>query len=135
MRKSGHIYVEIYGHNIHLVWDCKVAEYRRFAKSKGIIDSMAEDSNGRCLSGESATIIWIQKWEEETYDMATLSHECIHAAVMILRDRGIDPMACKEEPLAYLQGWIFQKCMDLILGYEKKQNRLNGSKRRVSKPA
>jgi hypothetical protein len=66
-------------------------------------------AGGKCLMMESdqgrIVIIWIRKKS----DMASLVHECVHAANFTLDAINADPTFENDEPQAYLVEAIFRK--------------------------
>lgn len=54
------------------------------------------------VGGDVDKIVWLPKWDE-----CVLVHECVHAADLILRDKGVDDV--RGEMRAYLAEYLFGK--------------------------
>lgn len=59
-------------------------------------------------------IIWLPKVPKKIEELATLSHECIHATHAILEDRGIDWTAQNDEVVAYTQAYLFKEILTAL---------------------
>lgn len=63
-------------------------------------------------------------WTREE-DIAALTHECLHAASIILRNRGVSFAKESEEVYAYLQEWIIMKIINKHNKLKEKKNESN----------
>lgn len=86
-------------------------EFAKYMDRKGCDVYELGGSMGLCLEyvddeGVKQWVLW-----SETGDLETLSHEAVHAAVLILKDRGIPLVTAdnNSETLAYMVGDIVQK--------------------------
>jgi len=55
-------------------------------------------------------LIWVRKKS----DIASLVHECVHAAQAVLVHRGIDCNEVGSEPMAYYIQYVFNKCREVL---------------------
>lgn len=55
---------------------------------------------------DSEYVIWVRG-----NDLATLAHECLHIANMILDAKGIIPSFSNDEAQAYLMNYLINKCL------------------------
>ncbi len=68
-------------------------------------------ADGICIQSDygDGTTKFILGWM--TKDPAVLAHECVHLAQFILLRAGIDPRDSNGETMAYLVGWLVDKCL------------------------
>lgn len=62
--------------------------------------------------GGNALVLWFPMSFKATDgdDLATLAHECFHAAEMVLRNRGLKLSDESDEAYAYYVGYVFREC-------------------------
>lgn len=96
------------------------------------------------INGASFVVVWMPKFEWSLMDIETLSHECIHASVMVMRMSGERPKIFStrnetdvdDEGLAYRQSSMF---VSMLKKLAKKQQRMyrsaDKSRKRSSKSA
>lgn len=94
-------------------WFCigwKPLEFDKFFKKKFGFDMDSAGKGGftaYCNDGKKEVIvIWVHPKELKS---GALAHECVHAANMTLKERGVKPDFENDEPLAYLVGTLFEK--------------------------
>lgn len=86
--------------------------------------------------GHSFVVIWMPSFSWTLDDFETLSHECIHASVMVMRMSGVkakmfDAKTDEEvddEPLAYRSSFMFSTCLTELI---RKLNKI--IKKRIKK--
>ena len=84
------------------------------------IASFFEDENfdywhGACFTSEAGITVWVNSEPVGIpHFVATLSHECLHAAWNMLYYKEIEVKHENHEVLAYLQGFIFGKCFEKL---------------------
>ena len=91
--------------------------------------------------GAGFVVIWMPKFEWSVTDMETLSHECLHAAVMVMRMSGQRPkiFSSKEEEevddegLAYRQSSMFASILKALARKQQKAYRKAVSAKRRSR--
>ncbi len=65
--------------------------------------------------GGHASVIWIPNWDKTIDIRGTLVHECVHAAVRILHDKGVPIRIENDETLAYLTQYLFKECLSFAV--------------------
>ncbi|BAN92360.1 hypothetical protein X534_gp49 [Ralstonia phage RSB3] len=71
-----------------------------------LADASCEGCDGMAASTADG---WVLGWFDG--NPATLVHECVHVALWLLADVGIDPQAERGEPMAYLVDSMFTRCL------------------------
>jgi len=64
--------------------------------------------------GQSVIIYSYMRDPNDTDQISSLSHECLHAAIFILNQKGVMDDDCGFEALTYLHDWIFHTMLDAI---------------------
>lgn len=83
--------------------------------------------------GHSFVIIWLPKFEWKLDDFETLSHECLHATIMVMRMSGVkskifsaeDNENCDDEGVCYSQSSMFRGILSELI---KRQTKLISKK-------
>ena len=88
------------------------AELQRVCDKHGV-DEPEKHADGICIQADWNTgrTQFILGWM--TKDAAVLAHEAVHLAQFILIRAGIDPRDSNGETMAYLVGWIVDKCLKI----------------------
>lgn len=71
---------------------------------------------GAYLNNPEANLYCIVLSKDVTIN--TISHECFHAVMHILREKGIVYSAKSEECFAYVLGWLVDQVMQVFLEYQ-----------------
>ena len=81
------------------------------ACNKHGVEEPDKNTDGICIQADfsSGRTQFILGWM--TKEPAVLAHEAVHLAQFILIRAGIDPRDSNGETMAYLVGWIVDKCM------------------------
>lgn len=70
---------------------------------------------GKCFGYKGGPYtIWVESGLKTKELISTLAHECLHAASLILRDRGFSPDADHDEPLNYLFEYLFGEALKKV---------------------
>lgn len=118
----GWFYCDIYGENVHILWDVTAAQVSAYMKREFGITYDKPLTPGRCIevvkkdgSSPSVQVIALAKWVNSPYYIGNLSHEAFHCADHILSARGFRLDDEHSEAHAYLVGWIVDQCMQIIM--------------------
>ena len=92
-------------------------QLRRYTKDNGLVDIGGEFPchMGHVLCGEGGdpySIIWLKSWSSTLEEHGALVHECIHACMACLEDRGV-PLSMQHgghEALTYLVEDLYKQC-------------------------
>ena len=106
---------DVFEFRVHLLVPCTRKQFSQYAHK--IIGERVDisDAGGICLSTIDHVVVGIQDWDGgDAHDIATLSHELIHAASQSLLFRGIKPGPETEEVMAYLQGSLLRRSLQLL---------------------
>jgi hypothetical protein len=68
-------------------------------------------------------------WVRDPQAIDILAHECIHLAVRVLYDRGINITVKNDEPLAYYHNYLFRTLWNEMLCYNERRAK-RGSKKK-----
>lgn len=118
---------KVYGYTILFMFS-EYDEYRKYMKEKHDCDIGEQSNNG----AESASYndkkgnpiafetIWMPEFNiNNVNNIATLSHECLHTAIRILTNAGINITDSNSEPLCYLHSSIFARSMRKLKKYKE----------------
>jgi len=121
----GQFYDECWQSNIYLLWPCNVEQLNAFTgRNFGCQDSLAGDEfAGWCVNFKtvraSGQVIALREWNGGTpEDIATLTHECFHAAEYILEGK-VGHSDATSEVFAYLLGSLVRRCLASMQGNKK----------------
>jgi hypothetical protein len=122
--KLGQFYDECWQSNIYLLWPCNVEQLNAFTgRNFGCQDSLAGEFAGWCVNFKtvraSGQVIALREWRGTPEDIATLTHECFHAAEYILEGK-VGHAEATSEVFAYLLGSLVRRCLTVIEENEKK---------------
>lgn len=83
----------------------------------------AESENwfGAYLNNPEANLYCIVLAKDVTIN--TISHECFHAVMHIMKEKGIVYSAKSEECFAYVLGWLVEKVLDVFLEYKNQKKK------------
>jgi len=108
------------------------SEFRKYLKKKYEVE-ISEASDGNLLGGETwalkrngrfQTYIWLANWDSTYNAVSCLMHECIHAAMGVLRMVGVPVTVDEHETLAYYASAIFTEAhMKLDKAFPLKKKR------------
>ena len=112
-RKPEWHYCELYkmNFNFHIGWTQK--QFEKYASEEYNHDRDYSSCNGVRLriedmdTGAVSSVIWVRNKN----DYSGLAHECIHSALCILEERGIDARDSHGETLCYLVEYIMKAAM------------------------
>lgn len=90
----------------YLGW--KPEEFKDYTNYNGPMDA----ANGKCIEWSNKEGQIIKIWTKRKTDLGSLMHECIHAAVWTLQNRGVLADWDNDEPLTYLAQEIFEAAID-----------------------
>lgn len=114
-KKPHWFYHDMYHFNFYFCPEFTKQEYERAVNENfpGVFYECEKFADGTTTEiimndGRTAAFIHIKKCD----DLSALVHECVHAAHVLMRHRGIKQDLNNDEPEAYLTEWIFQRCMD-----------------------
>jgi hypothetical protein len=57
------------------------------------------------------SFIWLSSFEWTIGDLATLTHEILHAVFKILEDAGVKPCDASDEAYTYYAGWLMAQAL------------------------
>jgi hypothetical protein len=113
--------VPIYMCHILFVGDCdadRATDVIYRYKNKHIRVEFDNNLLGCCVGSGGDVFVWVKDLERGS----VVIHELYHAAVMVMRNKGIPISEDTEEVTAYLLGWMKKKIMDKV--YEKRNSKL-----------
>jgi hypothetical protein len=67
--------------------------------------------SGAAIPLDSGVAIWVESFGKDWE--AVLCHEAIHAANIILEQKGVEVSTKNDEALTYLAQWIFSRCFPI----------------------
>lgn len=96
-----------------------IAYYRRVFRVSG--DLSIHDCKGVTLTADNnAHLIFMPCWENDVDCFSVLSHESVHVANRVLQQIGCKQFGWdNDEPLAYLQSYVFENCLKRVLPKKK----------------
>lgn len=75
------------------------------------IESEVEESSGCCNMGEDLIVLWLPALETFE-DIATLTHECLHATAFLLNFSSVPFTESSEEVYAYYIAWMVKSVLE-----------------------
>lgn len=110
MKKPKHWYCELYRFNVYYCvrwYPAEISEY--MFKMYGLEKDYAKLGGTCLLLNDPIVVIWTHPTDK---DRSFLVHECVHAANIILSQRGVQPSYGNDEAQAYLAEIIFRKAIE-----------------------
>lgn len=117
MKKPLWFYDEIYRQNFYVFYGWHDWEFQSHIKKKYDFDIDARGFHGKChhlinrSEGRDVILIYVRR-DKKSVMQITLAHECIHAANMILQDRGVITDQTNDEAHAYYVSWLMRKVLE-----------------------
>lgn len=116
----GWFYCELYGENIHLLWNVTTEQLQKFLKRKFKCNEKITLQEGKTLEMKGVNsrcqVIVLRYWRGESVSHNILAHEAFHCAEHILGAAGIKLTEDTVEAYAYMVGYIVDQCVQIITG-------------------
>lgn len=109
LRKPYWFYDDVYRLNYYFMPGFTKEEIEMAIKKNSSLDyecSELDGYGGKCIQVMGNIYLWV----DCKSNVATLAHECLHAAHLILRQKGVD-VTTNDEALAYYLEFIMRKCL------------------------
>lgn len=115
MKPAWH-YDETFQENYWFFLGWPIQETEKYLRKYFEFTLTLESKAGTCIefqkdNGTRLIAIWMQKKPKGAYWLGTLAHECIHAANMTLKHKGVHPDFEDDETQAHLASAIFGKAL------------------------
>lgn len=112
---------ELFLFNFRLVWPVNKDSLAKYVldEFEQVLEIRNPNFGAKCLVIEqekgNSYLVAIREWAGSSDDHATLAHECSHAAMFILADRGVYVTPSNDETLAYLTGYLVRRCLNQLM--------------------
>jgi hypothetical protein len=113
-------YCELYNASAVLFIGSK-KKFNKFAQKEFGFKVAGKDGADGCMShlasedGDEVFLIWLNKFDGGADGIGLLSHECVHAALELMDDRGLPISLENEECIAYLSQFFLWKFLKELL--------------------
>jgi hypothetical protein len=119
-RRRGQVhwfYDEVYRENYYVLYAYKPYALIDFAKGeKGEeLNEPPDHIGGAFWGGREASYIWIgeEGAKSDLHFASVIAHECSHAAIRLLSDKGVETHPENDEPFCYYLGYLVRKVTEL----------------------
>lgn len=102
--------------NVHLVWPVTSIQFRDYVR-RALKNPDYKDPGSftaMCHTEGEDVVVGFKQWVGSNEDLGTLVHELWHATFHVLVSRGVQISEENEEPFAYLQNSLFDKCIAML---------------------
>lgn len=116
-----HLWDDVLSENFHLLVPCGRADLNAFAKKRWGVELEGGEFSGHCVhlvnerrNTSRIVIALAGPWKGDAYDLGTLAHECVHAALYALEPRGVKVRGDEQEMLSYLTGSLLRRFVEAL---------------------
>jgi hypothetical protein len=107
--------LEIYRHAMWLISPCTPEEALGWLKKKvpeglDVADAF-ENSDAMTITSSIGELVFLPDYKDSPACISTLVHELTHVAKNVLNSRGVQEKEETEEVLAYMIGYLTEKCI------------------------
>ena len=115
-KKHDFVYVDVYKALVYVSFDRKHFE-KGLMDRFGVEHSVDFGNAGQCsmLIDDDGAVMFTIFADKDDFNLGTLVHECVHCAMFILGNRGVEIDADNHEALTYLTQHLFEKCHEIYL--------------------
>ncbi len=83
---------------------------------KSLLDMKLDDGvGGQCatdsINGTVVSVIWVPEFAITPFQLGILTHECLHACLLTLRERGQGVHTDDHEHLTYFHQFVFERIL------------------------
>lgn len=110
--------------DVRLLIGADIALVKRYLRDQGVsrpkVKPLAGGTYMDVVDGDykQHLIVLPRGWEPTIFHLGSLGHECTHAALAILHERQVPLSLDNDEPIAYLQAYLFRWCLTQLLDPE-----------------
>jgi hypothetical protein len=113
--------IDIYNDAITLVWPISPEKAVKWCKKRGLDLDPIEPGDDACTyrTETGGSVLMLTSWDTDIHHLSLLSHEAVHIASSILRDKGVKEVDGQEEAMAYLVGLIIRSLLKALTGLKR----------------
>lgn len=112
--------IEIYNDQIILVWPVSPEKAKQWCKKRGLeLTPMEGGDDAATYRTDQGSVLMLSSWDTDIHHLSMLSHEAVHIASDILREKGVKEVEGEEEALAYLIGLIVRTLLKALTGLKR----------------